>query len=264
MILKIKNLKFKFDVRLNGNDLDKVNQMVSILKAGGKLPPVVVNQNHEIVEGRKRVEAAKQAGLDEIDAQVKHFADSNAERLFAMNAQLGTAEPITEEDIRWNIRQLVRDKMPYDAILLSLSKTFPKSVAKRYIDDALSTLNKEKVTMAVNAVLNGTMSRSQVIEHFGVTKEQLVRAAGHRNQKIKKSQSLDTKARMGGSVGTLSKKVEAQGKNILQRLKDGFISHKEALEVINHTIALLRRVESRATEYGVRVHQAIELEKESE
>lgn len=261
MLLKTKDLKFKFDVRLHGNELDIVNQMAGMLRGGGKLPAVVVNQRYELVDGRKRVAAAKAAGLSEIEARVETFSDDNAERIYAMTAQLGSAEPLSEEDIRWNIRRLIVGGTSYETLVTTFSSKLTRPLAIKYVDDAFSVLNKERVSHAVTDMGNG-VSRAKVMAKYGVTETQIKNSLRRKaNISGPKGSILDDKSQMGVAVRVLSKKIESQGKRILQNINEGTVTNEDALNVISHTSKLIENIQSRVYDYATRVNQAVELRK---
>jgi len=256
-LVPIDRLNFKFDVRLTGNDLDQVEQMQAALENGQVLPPVIVNQRYEIVEGRQRWEAAKRAGKREISIVMQAFSDSKAERVFAVNAQLNLAAPLDKESIRWNIRKLLIEGMTSSEVVAAFSNKLASDVVKRYTDDALSTINKQKIRDAIDRLGAGA-SKARVLAETGITEKQLQGALGYRKQKIRKGEKLNRKALFGTAVRTLSRKLEDQRKSVLRDLSETTLTPKDAEEIVQHAYVSIQTLCARMEDYKLRLYQAVE------
>lgn len=260
--MKVSNIKYNFDVRVEGNNLANVEQMANYLTAGGFLPPVVVNQVGELVEGRQRLEAAKRAGLQEIEVTVKHFNSRVEEITYATICQLGTATPLTPEDIRFNMRQLLKLGKSHDEVVLMFQKQLTRPLADRYASDAASTLFKQRLQSSMDAVASGLSLKASAARNE-ITVEQLQNALKRKGKQTGKKQNVNTKARFGTSFRTISKKSEALYKALLSDIRDGIVDERSALEIAEHPVNLFRTCLIRSEDYLHRVKQHIVTHRES-
>lgn len=257
-IVPIERLNFKFDVRLTGNDLDQIQQMELAIRNGQELPAIIVNQRYEIVEGRQRWEAAKRAGLRELAVIVQNFADSASERIFAVNSQLGLAMPLDQESIRWNVKKLLREEGLTGAeVVKALASKLPEDVIRRYVADALSKMNKEKIQAAMQE-LGAGVSRARIMAKHGVTEKQIQDAIGYRKKKIGSREKGSRKGAFGTALRTVSRKLEDQRKGVLRDFSEGTLAARDAEEIMLHAYEVIQKLQSRVTDYKQRLYQAIE------
>lgn len=252
--LQVKDIKFDFDVRRLGNDLDHIKQMAAFLESGGTLPPIIVNERYGLVEGRQRLEAHKILKRTEIDAVVQSFENKAEERFVAMKHQLGLGLPLSSEDIRWNIKQMLLSRVSRDVIIKNLSGVLTRPLVIRYMDDAMSSINKDRIQKGLDRVADGE-TIGEIVRDGLVSAEQLKKAILHRKEQAGKVEPNAIKAAMGAQIRSLSRAVEKQKKDVLRSFDDNLLTATDALRIAEHTLNLIEALHRRAEDSLIRLKQ---------
>lgn len=100
----------RMNVRVGKKDAETVTRYAESYKSGSVLPPVVVFQEanterYIVADGHHRIDAAKQAGLKEIEVDLRE-GDETAALEYALGCNSEHGLPRTHRDIKFAYRQL--------------------------------------------------------------------------------------------------------------------------------------------------------------
>lgn len=151
---------------------DRVMELALLLEAGTVLPPILINEEHQVIDGRHRLEAHKLAERKTITCEVRKNLDLGQQLLEALKANMGGAMPPTQSNIRLAIQNMLGAGMSSSAIQKGLT-TLPPSVARKYISEAQSNMAHQRMRAAVEAVTDQGMRVQDAAEKFAIDVEDL-------------------------------------------------------------------------------------------
>src|SRR5207248_3053577 len=106
--VKLTSIQTAFFVRKR-LDEDRVIQLALLMENGADIPPIRITEDHILIDGRHRIEAARLASWTAIDAQIEPSqSDKGLLITEAFNANCGGSVPPTRADILFTIQQLLQ------------------------------------------------------------------------------------------------------------------------------------------------------------
>src|SRR6266705_4085572 len=113
-LIKIEDIKIKFFVR-TGINLENVKCLKDLYESNDPVNPIKVtileDKTYELIDGRHRIEAAKEAGFSTIQAHVSKNLDDKTKILNAVKFNIGGALPPTLSDFEHSIELLINLKL---------------------------------------------------------------------------------------------------------------------------------------------------------
>lgn len=250
----IKDLKVGFYVRKQLNQ-DHVLMLAELYeaafldskvsyKASETVQPIKITEEMVVVDGRHRKEAMELAGLDMITVEVVPKMTMKDMILEGMKSNMGGALPPTREDIQFTVEQmLTRLGTSYKDAIAQLSQFMPPSVARKYVGNASSHLNKIRLQMAVAAVSRG-LTVGEAAEAHDVSEEALSELILGKQKKIKVG-AAQVKASITHRYNSYATQTAMQMKKLFDNFRDGEIGEGMLIEAFNsfrHTITLQERL----------------------
>jgi ParB-like chromosome segregation protein Spo0J len=234
--LPVSEITVDFYVRRSLSD-DRVMELGLLLEAGVVLPPITINEQRQVIDGRHRLEAHKLIGTTHITCEMKRDLDRGEQLLEALIANMGGALPPTQSDIRLAIQNMLAAGMKPTTIQKGLP--LPPSVARRYISDAQSTANRAKIRSAVEAVTESEMRVQDAADKFGVDVDE-VRA----EIRGKKKKAKDTTFGLPKIKSELSNRYRSSSQHnakMFTRLIDGFTDGECSFSMVSEALDLTEK-----------------------
>jgi len=230
----LKDLKMNLFVRQVLNQ-DHALSLGELIEAGVKLPPIVITQQNEVVDGRHRVEAHELNGIGEIDATVINV-DSQADMIAkAYQANVGGSLPPTKEDLEHTVKILLELGESKKSIAERLN--LPMSLSRKYVNSVQSRMTHARVMDAISAVLHGGMTVAAASEKYGADPVKVKEGLGNHHTPIGIREMHRAITKTQKSLGS---KNTALLRDLLEGFEDGEVKAKQVLEIIEHLEDLQR------------------------
>lgn len=186
--IKLKDLKVSLFVRKN-LDHDRVLHFAEMMENGVKFPPILVDKNGDIIDGRHRFEAMSLIELLECECDVYEFVNEAEKISLAFTSNTGGALPPTEDDIRHVIKLLLDKKIPQNqfADILKL----PPSICRKLTEMVKTHEKNIRINKALRVIADDDVSLNQAAATYGVNPDDLKKKIGGRGPK-KKVTTLNT------------------------------------------------------------------------
>jgi len=257
--IALPTLKIDFHIRKELND-DRALQFMAIYEAWLKdktlpLPPaILVTPDGGVVDGRHRLKGAELAGMKDLDCVYVPKGLTPLETQFlAFECNLGGSLPPTQDDIRFFIMRLLKEGIQSSYIRKRLAQNgqMPLAVAKRYVDDALSSYNKLRMNQAKDLVAHGGMTVPAAAARAGVDIDVLrSQISGVKKSAGAKSMGLaKLNSSVSSIVGAAHQKVGKELATLLEQFEVGEVSESMLASHLKHIEYLYGRGTSKLKDY---------------
>lgn len=220
-------------------DTERVMFLAELIENGVPMhDKIKVTRDLVIVDGRHRWEAYDLNKVKEIEVEIVDITDEITLISEAYRANIGGSKPPTAEDTDHTIELLIERKQTIKAIAELMA--LPQSMARKYVSEVKSRLNRAKLMSAVHAVTNGGLTVPQAATQHEVDIDKLKEALSGTRKKHK-----DNKNGIEGLHRNLTrqyKSISSTNASILRKLltqyEDGDVNHDQATEIIKHLESL--------------------------
>lgn len=231
-------------------DRDRVSQFVELYRAGAQMPPIVVNKDMELIDGRHRLEAQKELHRRMIPIVIEDINDRADMIVSAIAKNSGGALPQTDEDYVFSAMQLLEAGKTRVQVIKIFSALLPIRVAQRYVANGQSNLASRRMNLAVKTLAQGDKTVKQVAKEFNIKPANLQAAIRGRQKSVVNSDSLSA---INTSVSVRYRSLSSTNANLLkqlfQRFEDGELSDKVILAVIAKMKTMNKKSESVVSDY---------------
>ncbi len=232
--VKLTSIQTAFFVRKR-LDEDRVIQLALLMENEADIPPIRITEDHILIDGRHRIEAARLAGWSTIDAQIEPSQDDKGVLIAeAFNANCGGSVPPTKADILFTIQQLLQQGWGEGKIIKFFP--FPGAVTRRYVSDTRSKIRDARLNQAVMDVRDRGYTLVQAAENRGIEPEAIKAAMG------KVAKKVAGKEEYKGNLTTRFRQLSRTNAQLLQKLfeayENGEVGIDYVREIIDHTASL--------------------------
>jgi hypothetical protein len=242
--IPIANIENKFDVRQVLDD-DRVIYLAELYEGGVNVEPIKVilvtpkaanpsDQKYAFVDGRHRAAGRALLGLPTIEAEVVSAEELDMAGLYAesLKANWGGAKPPTRQDIRHTIQRMLESGATFNRVRAALA-FLPPSVFRRYAADAMSSIGKHKMLMALEAIAGG-MKLPAAAEKYGIDPEKLRDAITGQKKKGKTTQIMlsENKMFVTNALRSANQKVAGKMKALLVKVEDSEMPVHVMMDII--------------------------------
>lgn len=217
ILIPLSELQLTFYVRRHLNQ-DHMFHLAELYDAGEELPPLTVSADRELIDGRHRFEALKYLDRTEAPCVIIDEQDRGKLLAMAMQANVGGSLPPSRDDIVHTIQQMLENGTSRVKVAAMFATIFPKSVTRRYLDDAQSNISKARMRKAMTAIADGGLTTRQAAEQFGVDLAKLqAEIRGTKRQK-----KLEGVSGMKGTIASRHKSLSLKNAALVKKLIEGF------------------------------------------
>lgn len=234
--LPISQLKIVTYVRTKYND-DRIMHFALIAEAGGKIDPILINENFEVIDGRHRIRGIDMAGKTTVICRMVPTKPRGQEILDAITANMGGALPPTRSDLVLAISHMLKNNITQSIIIKSLG--LPPSYTKKMVESAFSMIARQKESAAVEAVAEG-MTTAQAAEQFGMDVEE-VRTAIRGRRKADKIVKAFGQPKIKAELSTRYRSVAQHNASMMGKLMDGYVDGECSEKIILFTLDELEK-----------------------
>lgn len=228
IIVKIADLDMNLFVRktLNQNHALYLGELV---QNGVKLPPILINPQKKVIDGRHRVEAYELNDLLEIEAEVVNIT-SDAELIAAaFKANVGGALPPNSQDIEHTIVVLLGLGEAQKHIVEMLG--LPVEMTRGYIKNVQSRLMRQKLQQAADAVTEGGLTVPKAAEQFRVNPDRLKETLSGNRKKQKKEAMNEVQLHFTKRYRSLGSSNAASLRRLFDKFQDGDVSPQQVVAI---------------------------------
>jgi len=227
-------------------DTERAWFLSELIESGVKMHDnIKATRDLVIVDGRHRWEAYDLNKVIEVEVDIVDIVDEVTLIAEAYKANIGGSKPPTAEDTNHTIELLIERKQSIKAIgeLMAL----PSSMARKYVTEVKSRLNRAKMMAAVNAVTHGGLNVAQAATQYEVEAEKLKEALSGTRKKHKESEHGVDELHRGltRQYKSISSTNAATLRKLLEQYEDGDVTPEQVQEIIKH-IESLQKKTSRA------------------
>lgn len=248
----IKELNERLYVRMQLNQ-DWVLHLAEMLEAGEKLPPIVINTDGTIVDGRQRKEAHELCRRTEIECEMLEF-DSDEEMIsYGYKANCGGSLPPTTADTEHTVMLLLDRKVPKRDI--SDMMGLPPSVARKYIATVQARINRAKLVRAAVSVTDDNLTVDAAAAKFEIEPERLKEFMGSKTKR-KRTAIAELITQCTVLFKSHGQKVKNVFQDAYDQLADGEVTPKQVAEIIAKVRSLQRLASKQTTNWEKRLRAA--------
>ncbi len=246
--IAIKDIKRNLFVR-SSLDQEWALQLAELIDAGVKLPPIKINKQNVLIDGRHRIEAHELNQLAEIEYEIKDIEDEKELIAEAYKANLGGSLPPRVQDTEHTVRLLLQRDETIKSIadLLGL----PPSITRKLVGNVRSKDERAKVQRAAMAVTEGGLTVTKAAEAHGANEEKVREALGGRGRRHKKGIE-EMQRGLTVLFKSNSSKIAALMRSLSEKYEDGDVSARQVSEILAHVKSLLKRSNRNLTDWETR------------
>ncbi len=219
-------------------DQDHALYLAELIEEGVVLDPIEITPDKAVIDGRHRIEATELNNQVEIRARVVEISDESELVSRAYRANVGGALPPTQDDTEHTVALLLDRGVAKKRIgeLLGL----PASLARKYVNNVQSKINRQLLQRAVLAVTEGGLTVAKAAEKFGVDPARLKEVLS--GEKKKNQWGIqEIKRKMTKHYRSVGQKNAAIFRQLIEKVEDGDVTQKQAKAVFAHMEHLQRR-----------------------
>lgn len=191
-----------------------------------------------IVDGRHRWEAFDLNKITEVDVDIVDVVDEVTLIAEAYKANIGGSKPPTVEDTNHTIELLIERKQTIKAIAELMA--LPQSMARKYVSEVKSRLNRAKLMAAVNSVTHGGLTVGQASMQYEVDVEKLKETlSGTRKKHKENANGVEELHRsLTRQYKSISSTNASTLRKLLEQYEDGDVTPGQVKEIIKHMESL--------------------------
>ncbi len=176
--INLDQLLVGFDVRKPALDERSVRMFQLSIQAKESIPPIRVYEEDGkllIWDGRTRKEAYEREQVKEFQVEVYEFASKQEARFAALaaNYQPGTSKQPTDEDLKFFVRERIKEGMEKDLIVVELSKIYSPGLAALYVSNSVKSDKRQRLDAAVQSVTVGETTIIAASKRYNVTPNEI-------------------------------------------------------------------------------------------
>lgn len=248
--IAIKELKTNLFVR-SSLDQDWVLQLAELIEHGVKLPPIKINKDKQVIDGRHRIEAYELNNITEIEYELDDISDEKELIAAAYRANCGGSLPPRAQDTEHVVRLLLarNENGKTIADLLGL----PYGIARKLAANVRSKDERAAVQRAAMAVTDAGLTIPQAAEQYHADEEKVRTALGGKGRKHKKGIE-EMQRGLTSQHKTLGLKNAALLRSLLEKYEDGDISVRQVNDIFEHLENLQKRQVRTLVDWKKRFH----------
>lgn len=233
-------------------DQDRVLFLAELIENGVKMTdPIEITKDSEIVDGRHRKEAYELNGKKEVEVRVLDFSNRVEMISYAYKANAGGAKPPTAADTEHTIMLLLSMKESVKKIGESLG--LPPNVARKYIADVKSRMDRAHLQRAAAAVTDGGLTVAKAAEQYEVDPERLKEILSGKRRKSK-SGIQDLHRGLTTLYKSVSSRNAATLRGLIEKYQDGDVTEKQVREILDHLKDLQRQSARSVSDWEARLN----------
>jgi ParB-like chromosome segregation protein Spo0J len=240
-------------------DHKHIEHLKDLHSSGQELPPILVSEgDNELVDGRHRLAAYRELGVQSTSCEIRKFASRAEKIMVALAANVGGSLPPTHADINHTMQILLNEGESRKSIIQMVSDRigFPAKLVARHLDEVQANIHKVRLKRAINDVVDKGKTIHEAAALHGVKLETL---KANLADKISdgKSDVNQLKSHLSVSFNRVSHIYGRNISKLARDLRDGVISEEEARDVIRHMIKLMDRLNHRHNEWVKRFEKHV-------
>jgi len=218
-------------------DHDHVLYLAQLIENGVKLRPIQITADKVVVDGRHRIEAYYLNDIEEIDAEVVEVRDEISLIAKAYSANVDGSRPPSIADTEHTVLALLERKLPKKRIGEMLG--LPANLARRYVDNVESKMNRAKLQRAVASIRDGGLNVPQAAAKYEV-EERKVREYMSPSRRQKRESAVETTQR---KLSMNYKSMNLSHANLFRLLINKFDDGDLTINQMNTIFAHLERLQ---------------------
>lgn len=137
MHVPLDSIKIKPCLRIRKRNNFTLSSLTGKLRSGIQLPPVILNEDNELVEGFHRYEAYRRVFCEDtmIPVQIMKFASDSEAILYSLQVNSSHGQPLTTFEARKTAFRLIRDYGLSEARIARAAGTSHETVLKWYREE---------------------------------------------------------------------------------------------------------------------------------
>lgn len=239
------DLKVNFYVRTKVND-DHVLYLWDLIQHGTKLPPIVIDQNDGVIEGRHRLQAYEMDAIEDIECIVKHFETQADAIAYALASNVGGNLPPSKADIDHAVKLMLAEGLSGRAIVEKIAKLapFPEKLIAEHVREVRGQLKKRAIERAVRAVAKGDITVADAARAESVDVEDVkAKIARSRDDSEKDPHEWKViKSALSSTARGVSRTFGGAATKAIDGYNNGAVDEEHVQSVLDETERLLKKM----------------------
>lgn len=232
----IADVKKDFYVRKQLDD-ERVLMFAALYESGAKVPPIVINEDNVLIDGRHRLEAREYLDFKNIEAEVREITDKVKLITEAFRSNVGGPLPPTLQDTEQTIEMLLELGETRKSIAKHLR--MPPAMIRKLVGNVQSRLARKKLQAAASSVTEGGLTVVKAAEQYKVDIDALKETLSPRRNK--KHGIPEIQRQLTSTYKSVSIKNSKLCKSLLEKFEDGDLTEKQTREILDHLSTLTRQ-----------------------
>jgi len=233
-MVALKDLKLNLFVRECLNQ-DHALHLAALLENGVKLPPIKVNPDLIVIDGRHRIEAHDVLSRKQIEVEVVDITDETKLIAEAYKANIGGSLLPTKEDTEHTVTLLVERGESIRTIAEMLA--LPPGITRSYVAGVKSIIARRNLQRAAESVTNGVHTTIQAAEKYKVDLDTLKEKMDGRRHPPKHGVP-ELKRQISKLYRSTAQKNAGVFKGLLHKYQDAVITEQQVTVLIKHVEGL--------------------------
>ncbi len=257
--VQFKDVKEPFFVRV-GLDEGRVRYFIELYESGAKVDPPTITEDRNLVDGRHRKAALIRLEHAGTEFNVTPNAPKEDLIIRAFKANSGGPKPPTQDDLDHTLELLLETGVSRETILKRMTSTipFPRLLVRRHLSDVQSKIAKRRLNEAMEAMADEKLNLTvkEAAKKFNVNPSSL-------RARLKASSNAKKRTEAEDIRGSLTKRFHSfamSNSHVMRKTilayKDGEISLKEALAVIEYAKRLSKHFDHSIREWEKRLNKS--------
>lgn len=219
--------------------------------------PIVVNKEFVVLDGRHRLAACREAGLEKVEVEIRDISDPVEMLAFAYKANLGGKLPPSNEDRTLTVAALVAMEPRISVTRLAELLDIPKAAAKTAKDVILQQAKRRKMSAAKQAVANDGKTVEEAATEHDVDVDALRREISGKKSSSDGLDVADTKRTLTRNAKSTSSARAAVYRSMAEGFEEGDLTAEQLREVMKHALDLAKKQQKSVSEANARLEEMI-------
>lgn len=242
--VKISDLKRNLFVRQR-LDQDRAFALALMIENGVTLPPIKINPDMVVIDGRHRIEAYELNERKEIEAEILPITDEVELIAEAYRCNVGGALPPNTQDTEQTVEMLLERGGTIKSVAEILS--LPANIARHYVNNVRSRMARKKMLEASLSVTEGGLTVAAAAEKHHVDADKLKEFLS--GKKKKQHGVAEMQRNLTKTFRSVGAKNARLCKSLLDKFSDGDVTEKQVCEILDHLDELTRQTARNVTDW---------------
>lgn len=248
----IETLKVSFFAR-TALDENHILYLADLYEHGVNVDPIIINEQHEVIDGRHRLEAMRLLNKQECLALIAKGMTPQESLIEALRANMKGPKPPSTADVYHIITSLLNMGLRRTQVTAMLP--YPPSLIKKYMNVVMKREQRKVLAGIIDEILTGNISLNDAAEKYGIGVSIIRDALDARKAKNTLDMSHVYSA-IEKRVRSTSHQMSAASRELITAFHDGVVGKQDLAVFVAKISESTRKMKRTAERISERVTMA--------